>query len=42
MYSPATSSFTFGGVTRVYNYMYDEKGQFVGVNKKDELRVFRR
>lgn len=42
MYSPATSSFTFGGVTQVYNYMYDEKGQFVGVNKTDELRVFRR
>ena len=42
MYSPMTSSFTFGGVTRVYNYMYDEKGQFVGVNKTDELRVFRR
>lgn len=42
MYSPATSSFTFGGVTQVYNYMYDERGQFVGVNKTDELRVFRR
>ena len=42
MYSPATSSFTFGGVTQVYNYMYDEKGHFVGINKTDELRVFRR
>lgn len=42
VYSSATSSFTFGGVTRVYNYMYDGKGQFVGVNKTDELRVFRR
>lgn len=42
MYSPATSSFTFGGVTQVYNYMYNKKGQFIGVNKTDELRVFRR
>lgn len=42
MYSPATSSFTFGGVTQVYNYIYDERGQFVGVNKTDELRIFRR
>lgn len=42
MYSPATSSFTFGGVTRVYNYIYDERGKFVGVNKTNELRSFRR
>lgn len=42
IYSPATSSFTFGGVTQVYNYMYDKKGQFVGVNRTDELRIFRR
>lgn len=42
MYSPATSSFTFGGVTRVYNYIYNDKGQFIGINKSDELRVFRR
>lgn len=41
-YSVATSSFTFGGVTRVYNYMYDEKGRFIGVNKTDDLRIFRK
>ncbi len=41
-YSVATSSFTFGGVTRVYNYMYDEKGRFIGVNKTDNLRIFRK
>ncbi len=42
MYSPATSSFTFGGVTRIYNYIYDDKGQFIGINKLDQLKVFRR
>lgn len=42
MYSPATSSFQFGGVTRVYNYIYNEKGHFVGINKTDELKEFRK
>lgn len=42
MFSPLTSSYTFGGVTQVYNYIFDELGQFIGVNKTDELRIFRR
>lgn len=42
MFSPLTSSYTFGGVTQIYNYIFDELGQFIGVNKTDELRIFRR
>ena len=41
-YSPATSSFTFGGVTQVYNYIYNKNGEFLNADKTETLRVFRR
>lgn len=42
IYSPATNSFTFGGVTQVDNYIFDEYLQLTEVKKTNELRIFRR
>ncbi len=42
IYSPFTSSFTFGGTTKVYKYVYDEEGQLLEVYDTNELREFKR
>ena len=42
IYSPFTSSFTFGGTLKVYEYIYDEEGRILDVYLTDELREYRR
>ena len=42
IYSPFTSSFTFGGTLKVYEYIYDEEGRLLDVYLTDELREYRR
>ena len=41
-YSPFTSSFTFGGVTQVYNYIFDKDGKFLNASETEINRMFRR
>lgn len=41
-FSPYTSSFTFGGSTKVYQYLIDTNGNLVEINDTGELREFRR
>ncbi len=40
-YSPATSSFTIGGTSRIYRYTFDEKGTLIGSEKTDDYVLFR-
>lgn len=42
MFSPLTSSFTYGGVTEVHDYIYDNNGILLGTINTEELRIFRR
>lgn len=41
-YSPATSSFTIGGVCNVYQYAFDQDGILIGKAKTDKTVNFRR
>ena len=41
-YLPFTSSFTFGGVTQVYNYIFDKDGKFLNASETEINRMFRR
>lgn len=40
-YSPATSSFTIGGTSRIYRYSFDENGTLIGAEKTDDYVIFR-
>ena len=41
-FSPATSSFTIGGVCNVYQYAFDAEGMLVGRGKTEKTTNFRR
>ena len=40
--SLATSSFTIGGASYIYRYVFDESGKIMGIEKTGEVTVFRR
>lgn len=41
-FSPATSSFTFGGTSHVFRYVFDAYGSLISQEKTDEVVNFRR
>ncbi|MCM1260124.1 MAG: hypothetical protein NC182_04205 [Prevotella sp.] len=41
-YSPATSSFTLGGINKIVEYVFAEDGNCIGKNHTDERIIFRR